>query len=143
MQKTWVIVAESSRARFFSIVNRISPLAEIEDMINAASRFHDKDLTSDLPGRTFDSAGQNRHAMEPHTEPKKQEMIVFAQKVGERIQAARKAGDFDELVLISSPGFLGLLRQTLDDVTKKHITKTINKNLAQKTEAEIRGYLFE
>ncbi|MGR9105796.1 MAG: host attachment protein [Gammaproteobacteria bacterium] len=142
MSKLWVVVAESSRARIFSVVNRISPLAEIDDLVNPAARSHDRDLTSDTPGRSFDSAGLGRHAMEPATDPKKNEVIVFARKIGERLGSARKAGEFDELILICSPEFLGLLRQNLDDVLKKHVTKTINKNLIHKDEAQIREYLF-
>lgn len=142
MSTIWVVVAESSRARIFSVVNRISPLSEVEDMINAAARSHERDLTSDLPGRSFDSGGQGRHAMESHVDPKKNEVMVFARKVGERLEAARKTGQFDELYIISSPEFLGILRQNLDDVTKKHVTRTINKNLVQKDEAQIREYLF-
>jgi protein required for attachment to host cells len=142
MSKLWVVVAESSRARFFSVVNRISPLNEIDDMVNPAARIHDRDLTSDLPGRTFDPAGIGRHSIEPSVDPKKNEVIVFAKKVSERLGSARKAGQFDELILICSPEFLGLLRQNLDDVLKKHVTRTINKNLVQKDEAQIREYLY-
>ena len=142
MSKLWVVVAESSRARIFSVVNRISPLNEIDDMLNPAARSHDRDLTSDLPGRTFDSAGVGRHSMEPSVDPKKNEIAVFAKKVSERLGSARKAGEFDELILICSPEFLGLLRQNFDDVLKKHVTRTINKNLVHKDEAQIREYLF-
>ncbi len=142
MSKLWVVVAESSRARIFSVVNRISPLNEIDDMVNPAARSHDRDLTSDLPGRSFDSTGHGRHSIEPSVDPKKNEVIVFARKVSERLGSARKAGQFDELILICSPEFLGLLRQNLDDVLKKHVTRTINKNLVQKDEAQIREYLF-
>ncbi len=142
MSKLWVVVAESSRARIFSVVNWVSPLIEIDDLVNPAARFHDRDLTSDLPGRSFDSAGQGRHSMEPSADPKKNEVAVFARKISERLGSARKAGEFDELILICSPEFLGLLRRNLDDVLKKHVTRTINKNLVQKDEAQIREYLF-
>lgn len=142
MKKKWVVVAESSRARFFSVESRTSPLKEIEDMVNPGARLQGQDLTADGFGRTFDSNGQGRHAMEPRTEPKKQEAINFAHNVSERLENARRTGDYNDLVLIASPGFLGMLREHLGEVTQKHISKTINKNLINKTEAEIRGYLF-
>lgn len=143
MKKKWIVVAESSRARIFSVEGRSRPLKEIDDMVNDASRAHDLDLASDTTGRTFDSNGLGgRHAMEPRLEPKQVEALHFAHDVCERIDHARKAGDCNDLVLVSSPGFLGLLKQTLDAVTKKHVSKTINKNLIHKTEAEIRNYVF-
>ena len=144
MKKKWVVVAESSRARIFDVVSRTEPMKEIDDLVNVASREHDRDLTSDVPGRAFDTNGLGgRHSMEPHTDPKKQEIAQFAQFVGDRIEKARRVGDCNELVLISSPEFLGLLRQKLDGETQKHISKTINKNLIQKSEAEIRAYMYQ
>ena len=144
MKKKWIVVAESSRARIFSVESRTAPLKEIDDMVNEASRLHTDELVSDVPGRTFDSHGQGgRHAMEPRVEPKKLETIHFAHDLSERLENARRVGDYNDLVLISSPGFLGMLKQNLGNVTQKHISKTINKNLIHKSEAEIRDYLFQ
>lgn len=142
MTKLWVVVAESSRARFFSVVNWLSPLIEIDDLLNPAARIHDRDLTSDLPGRSHDGSGLGRHAMDSSTDPKKNETLVFAKEIRDRLDVARKAGKFDELILICSPEFLGILRRNLDEVLKKHVTRTINKNLVLKDEAQIRKYLF-
>lgn len=143
MKKKWIVVAESSRARIFSVVNRSSPLMEVEDLVNEASRMDDLELVSDQPGRSFDSNGAGgRHAMEPRLEPKKVETLHFAHDVCDRIDQARKKGDCNDLVIISSPGFLGLMKQTLGAVTQKHISQTINKNLIHKSEAEIRNYVF-
>ncbi|WP_438971852.1 host attachment protein [Methylophaga sp.] len=143
MKKKWIVVAESSRARIFSVESRTTPLKEVDDMVNVASRFKDEELVTDEPGRSFDSHGQGgRHAMEPRTEPKETEVMHFAHDLGERLENARRVGDYNDLVLISSPGFLGVLKQSLGNVTQKHISQTINKNLVQKSEAEIRDYLF-
>jgi protein required for attachment to host cells len=144
MKKKWIVVAESSRARIFSVESRSTPLKEVEDMVHVASRLHDQDLVTDMPGRSFDSHGSvGRHAMESKTEPKKAEVMHFAHDVSERLENARRVGDYNDLVLISSPGFLGMLKQTLGNVTQKHISQTINKNLIHKSEAEIRHYLFQ
>lgn len=143
MKKKWVVVAESSRARIFAVESRASPLREVDDMVNTASRLNGHELVSDDVGRTFDSHGQGgRHAMEPRTEPKETEVMHFAHDLGERLESARRVGDYNDLVLISSPGFLGKLKQHLGTVTQKQISQTINKNLIHKTESEIRNYLF-
>ncbi len=144
MKKKWVVVAESSRARIFSVESRTSPLKEVDDLINSASRLKGEELMSDDAGRSFDSHGQGgRHAMEPRTEPKETEVQHFAHDVGERLENARRVGDYNDLVIISSPGFLGKPKQSLGSVTQKHISQTINKNLIHKSEAEIRDYLFQ
>lgn len=137
MKKKWIVVAESNRARIYSVESRTSPLKEIDEIVNHASH-EDEPLNGQLEGN-----GQGgRHPMEPRIEPKKLEMVHFAHDVSERLENARRVGDYNDLVLISSPGFLGMLKQNLGTVTQKHISQTINKNLIHKSEAEIRDYLF-
>jgi protein required for attachment to host cells len=45
-------------------------------------------------------------------------------------------------VLIAPPAFLGLLRQNLSAATEKHLVKSIDKNLVQMSEREIRAYVM-
>lgn len=142
MRKTWVLTAESSRARIFAVENRIRPLQELEGLTNPDGRAKGLDIYSDRPGRTFDSGGPGRHAMSAPMDPKQQETINFAKRIGERLERARTSGEFDELVLIAAPEFLGILRQHLSSHTMKLVNKTINKNLVQESEAIIREQLY-
>lgn len=141
--KTWVVTAESSRARIFTVENRISPLHEVEDISHAEGREREQDIISDRPGRAFDSAGEGRHAMERQVDPKRHEAELFAKRIDERLELARAKGEFEQLVLIAAPEFLGILRKHLSDDTEKLVSRTIDKNLVQKTEAEIRQYVFQ
>lgn len=143
MTKTWVVTAESSRAKIFAVENRISPLREVDDMAHDEGRERDQDMVSDRPGRAFDSTGEHRHAMERQVDPKRHEVELFAKRVADRLDQARTKGDCDQIVLIAAPEFLGVLRQQLNANTAKLVSKTIDKNLVQKTEAELRRYLFE
>jgi protein required for attachment to host cells len=142
MSKTWVVTAESSRARIFAIEKRISPLREIEDMANPLGRAQEQAIDSDRPGRAFDSAGEGRHAMERQVDARHHEAILFAKRIAERLDHARTQSQCDELILIAPPEFLGMLRQQLNAQTTKLVTRTIDKNLVQKDEADIRAYLF-
>ena len=142
MKKTWVVAAESGQARIFLLENRVAPLKDIDELSNPVARAHERDLISDRPGRAFDSGGQGRHSMEPQIDPKQQEAIAFAKKINERLEQGRTKGDFEELILIAPPEFLGILRHNINGNTTKHVTKTIAKRLVQKDETEIREYLF-
>jgi protein required for attachment to host cells len=92
-------------------------LQEVEDLVHGAARTRARDLSADRPGRSFDSHGQGRHAMEPETDAKRHEAEVFAKQVADRIERARIEDEFDELVLIAAPEFLGLLRKSLSTTT--------------------------
>ena len=137
-----VIVAESSRARIFEMENPSIPLKEIRDMVHPESRAHVQELTSDLPGRSFDSHGQGRHAMETSVDAKEQESIQFAEQLAALINSEYIERKTDRIYIAAAPHFLGLLRKKLDNETKRHIVRQINKNLVTMNEEEIREHLF-
>lgn len=141
MKKTWVVVADSSRAKIYQIDGARGPLEEVEALVHPEARVHDQQLTSDLPGRTFDSNGQGRHAMEPPTTPKENEAMVFAREVCNRVKAARVSGEAESFIIAAAPSFLGLIRNTLDAATKARVTMEIDKNLVRMKPDEIRSHL--
>lgn len=129
MNSLWIVVAESARARIFAVPETGRRLHEITDLSHPESRLHDTELSSDLPGRTFDSHGQGRHGMEQATGPKEQHALAFAAEIARHLERGRHEGSFDSLVLIAPPGFLGLLRSELDKVTRRAVIGELDKNL--------------
>ncbi len=136
MSETWVVVADSSKARFFLVDNR--NLVEKETLEHPEGRMHEQELTSDLPGKAFDSGGQGRHAMGSSVEPKKQEMIKFVKNIVDHLELARAKSSLAKLYLIAPPAFLGELREQLSSPLKKIVQGEIDKNLVAQQPAEIR-----
>jgi protein required for attachment to host cells len=143
MVKTWVLVADSCRARIFVADAATGPLREVETLAHPEGRLHEQHMTSDRPGRTFDRYGQGRHAMSAGNEPKHQEAIGFAKRVSAHIEERRKEGAFDRLVIVAAPAFLGLLRQEFSDPTTGMLALEINKDLTQLNAEQIRAHLPE
>lgn len=142
MSRVWVVAADAGRARIFETHTPMGSLREIEDLVHSTARAHARDLTSDRPGRSFDSRGQGRHAMEPQTDAKRHEAELFAKQVAERIERARMQDEFDELVLIAAPEFLGMLRKSLSPTADALVTKEVDKSVADLSAPEIREYLL-
>lgn len=143
MYKTWIIAAESSHARFFSVPSKKEPLQELPDMLNPAGKTHESELTSDLPGRTVTGGPSGiKHAMETHNNPKEQATIGFAKQIADKIDTARARGELEQIILVSPPKFLGLLRDNLSDQAKKMVIQSLDKNLVNQNEADIRKHLF-
>ncbi len=140
---TWVVVADASRARIFSAEGASGPLTEIEDMVHPESRLHEREMASDEPGTTFDRGGQGQHGMGNAVDPKQQEATRFAKEVCEELDSARQAGKYDRLYVIAAPAFLGVIRDTMHDATKKLVAAEVDKNLAAHEVAEIRAHLPE
>jgi protein required for attachment to host cells len=143
MDKTWVLVAESSRARIFTVDTPSAPLVEAETLVHTEARLHERDMTSDLPGHDSNHSGAGRHGYQDETAPKEQELINFARQVASRLEAARTGGELQRLIIIAAPAFLGTLRDQLSEQTGKLVTLEIAKNLAQQTPEDIRSHLPE
>lgn len=143
MKKTWVVVAESSRARIFLAESRVKPMRELEGLAHPESRARVLDINADNAGRAFDSAGQGRHAMENEVDPKKHEAEMFAKEIAEHLDKARAKGEFEELIIVAAPEFLGLLRKHVNPVTAKQVAKTVSKNLVRESEEVIRKAAIE
>lgn len=143
MARTWVLAANSSHAQVFSAEKTTGPLDEVAEFDHPEARVHEQELTSDLPGRAFDSGGEGRHAMGQPVEPKRQEAINFAIKLTDFLEAARIEGKFQKLYIIAAPAFLGLLRERFSSALTAMVAQEINKNLVNLRAREIRGYLPE
>lgn len=145
MPKTWILVADSSRARLFMADTASSPLVELETYTHPASRQHEQEITSDLPGKQKGRGlnGSAAHAMTQETDPKHQEAINFSREVAHNLNKAHSKNRFRQLIIVAAPNFLGLLRDNLSDSTRRSLTLQLDKNLTQKNPEEIRKHLPE
>ena len=142
MSKHWVMVADKSKARIFTIADPRGALLDEVVLEHPQAREREQTLTSDRPGRSFDSKGQGRHAMGTSVEPDQQETIRFAKQIADHVQAAHNEGRCDRLLLVAGPPLLGLLREPLNTLTGLRVSE-IEKNLGQYDAREIRKHLPE
>lgn len=139
MENIWVVVAESGHARLFHRNKKYSPLEELEDRVHPESRLHVKDLVNDRQGRTFNRHNPGRHAKEEPTNPKRYEANEFAHEIAEVLETGRNHGDYDNLILVADPSFLGLLRSAMSKETQSKVVKEIHKNIVRKRPEEIQA----
>ena len=110
-------------------------------MVAPEHRLREADLTSDRAGRTFDSSGRGRHALEPPHKARDHATDDFARRLAEHVEDARIAGYIDKLVLIAAPRFLGQLRSRLSEKALALVVHSIDKELTTATRDEVAGYL--
>ncbi len=142
MKLTWILVADSTRARIFTADTPSSPLEEIEDFSHAEGRLHDREITSDLPGR-IKSVGGGGHAFEQPTDPKKHEADNFSHHVAQFLEDAHNTNRFEQLLIVAPPTFLGLLRNQLPEPIKRLVCFELDKEITRQSAAEIRQHLPE
>lgn len=141
MAGTWILVAESSRAKLYKADNRKSPISEVESLDNLAGRLHEGDLVSDRSGSDGGSIGQGRHVLDDKTSAREQEHIGFAKKLAARLDTGRNEGAFSRLVLAAPPSFLGLLRDNLSKEVMAMVYTQVDKNLVQQPAEVLREYM--
>lgn len=141
MEMIWVLVADKSKAKLYKMKGRVGELTLDHEWSHPASRQHEQELTSDLPGRAFDSVGDGRHAMSQEVDPKDHEAEVFAQELITEMEKGATSGRFSRFYLIASPQFLGLLRKKMGSSLKELVVDEVAKNLTAMDASEIREYL--
>lgn len=139
MTATWILIADSSRARLFTVDNARAPLQEIESFSHPECRARTQDLISDKQGRSRD----NLRNLDPDIEPKRQEAILFGKQLTEHLKDGRQKGLFKKLYIAAAPSFLGILRDKLDPQTAQLVVEEVNKDLTQLNPTEIRRHLPE
>jgi protein required for attachment to host cells len=142
MPNTWVVVADSGSARIFGAKSPVEPLEELVDFTHPEALVSGRRLVSDRAGRTTDSHGRS-HSFESEDSPREHEARTFARLLGHEICLARARGDFDHLLLVAPPRFLGSLRSSLDAETRKRIDGELASDFVGLSAQEIRARLAE
>jgi len=130
MTNTWVVTADASRARIFSVQGKEHHLREIADLLNPEGRASERELTSDAQGR-YSGRGER---MQGHSAGETSAVghlnEAFSREVGRYLEKARAEHQFDRLVLVAPPRFLGLLRQSLSEGVQRAVTEELGKDLS-------------
>ncbi len=89
MSTTWILVADSSRARLFAVNAGDPAIAEIGDFTNPDGRASGRELSSERPPRTHDRFGAHRHAIEPRTSEHDKAVERFARELDDVLERGR------------------------------------------------------
>ncbi len=146
---TRIVVADQGEARFYDRTRVGGALRAAGSLENPAAHLHDRDIKSDRQGRIFSrvrTAGQRRgtvarHAAGGERSPRKRAAQLFARRIARELSAASRAGDFDGLVLVAGPAFLGLLRAALPKRLKSAVVAEVAKDLAHLPKTALQSHL--
>ncbi len=129
--RTWIVVADGSRAQIFLNEGPGTGLVPALNHALVADNRSSGDISSDRPGRTFDSAGAGRHAMPPSTDPHRHAQLSFAHDVAGVLEENRHKQAYVSLFIVAAPKMLGDLRAALGGQTKKLIKGEHAKDLTK------------
>lgn len=145
MTTTWIMVAHEAGARVFESRGLGKGLELVETIEHPKGRERDRDVDSDRPGRSFrkNSGDPRRAAMSRSEDPHDRVVSDFARVLAAKLQHARAENQYERLVLVAPPRFLGLLRSSIDRPTAQLVVGSVDKNLASSNEAELIEHLAD
>jgi len=125
---TWIIAADSSRARVLQVADREHKLLEVADLqTDSEPRFNGR---TGGPSSDRETTGAVEHSVE-----------VFAREIGQYLEKARNQHRFDRLHLVAPPKFLGALRKELGKEVEKLVAQEVPKDLSWFSTRELERYL--
>lgn len=128
---TWIVAADSSRARVFEIIYPDRRLREIEEFIHPRGRARNREINAEPDGRFFSKGGGPASHSTGHKEtPVDHENELFSKMLARHLDKARVQHRYDKLYLIAPPEFLGLMRENLSKEVRKLTAEEINKDLS-------------
>lgn len=139
--KTWIIVADGARAQIFLNNGPGTGLKSALPQALVADNRPSGEIASDRSGRSFDSAGQGRHAMEQSSDPHEHQQTVFALEIAKLLDQKRNAKAYDQIIIIAAPKMLGTIRKALSKATSQLVTGEINKDLTKISIDDLSGHV--
>jgi protein required for attachment to host cells len=73
--------------------------------------------------------GGARHAVGGENDPRQQEAVRFARRIARRLDDARRRDEFEELIVVAGPPFLGLVRSEMSRPTRERVVHEVRKDL--------------
>jgi len=134
---TWFLVADGARARIVTRPEGADHYAIVyaEDALAAHAR--SRELGSDRPGRSQESAYSAHHALAPRSDLHRLEESKFIRNLVAHLNRESARGSFDRLVLFAAPRCLAQLRSGLDAATAKKLGGEHAKDLTKVPLAEL------
>lgn len=141
MAKTWILVANACQARIYCRNGIKQELALVTEMRHPESRMKNSELVSDRAGAMPGTGSGQGASRVSQSDPKQNEALHFAQELAQTLNQGRCSQQFERIILVAPPTFMGLLGEKIDAQTAKFVTDKLGKDYTQSTEKELVAFL--
>ena len=139
--RTWILVADSARARVVAWNGPDQAVTQVDGFDLRAPHLKSSDVSSDRPGHIQESAGEVRHAHQPHSDPVRVSEKRFAKRVTAELMEHFEAKAFDRLILVAGPTMLGDLRDEIPKPLQAIVRSELAKDLTHQTNETLKETL--
>ena len=135
--RTWYVVTDGGHARFLRKQDGYDTFDTLRVFAAEDSHLHTHELGLDRPGRTHESVGATRHAIQPRQDLHEAAKKDFVDEVAKALNAANALNEFDGLILVAPAHALNELNHALDAPTKLKIKSQLQKDLTKVPNADL------
>jgi protein required for attachment to host cells len=128
---TWVVVADHQHGHAYQNDGPNRGLQPVDGFSFDTHLHPDREIVSDRPARVFSGAGGTPHAVEPKTDPHREEGERFVARMSAALASAYDRGAFQRLLLIAPPRALGEFRTHLAGKVREKIVAEIDRDLTR------------
>jgi protein required for attachment to host cells len=129
MSRYRILVADQAEAIFYDAPTLGTRPKEVARISDPLAHLHDREFATERPGRTHESQGNMRHSIQREDTPRRAEAVRFARRIARKLDDARRKDEFEQLVVVAGPPFLGLVREELSRPTRARVAREIRKDL--------------
>lgn len=140
MKKTWILIANATRARVLERRATDRALLELADFVYPAKNLVDEAAGGDLTGAAGKGHGRTGHAgtqFEPHIEVKDKARVNFARQLADYLNQGVTEQRCQALMLIASSPMLGDLKPLLSSAAAGMLQQAVASDLTRYQHAEL------
>lgn len=148
--KTWVAVVNRCEARLFEVddtkqKNNVRPknkLKLVKKIENPRGRLRNGEIDADRPGFSRNSFAYSGTRLSKSQEPTQRVAEMFAKNISEELDKALNDHQYDDLILVVEPHFLGMVRTELSKKTAGTISTTLHKDLVNVPDHQLQDFIW-
>ena len=141
MSRIRIVVADQAEAIFYDLSSLKARPTEVARISDPAAHLHDRDFSSDRPGRSYESVGGARHAIARENEPRRREAVKFAKEIAGRLDQDRRKKEYEQLIVVAAAPFRSLMRTEFSTDTTACIVHEVPKDLVHSPVEVLREHL--
>jgi protein required for attachment to host cells len=132
----WIAIADGEHARFVKPDDN-NVLHTVQALDSVSAHLRSRELGSDRPGRSVESATSAHHAVGQRHDLHEMEKEKFARLVADELNAATARDEFDELLLVAPAHVMHELREALGQAAVSRLVGTLDKDLVKTPDHEL------
>ena len=134
---TWIVITDGARSRILLNTGPGKGIEEVDGTDIRSPHLKSREIESDKPGRSYESADGSRHAYQATTDPAEKNEADFLKKLSKFLDRSLAEEKYERIIIAADPKSLGRIRGFLTKAVKDQLVGDLAKDLTKISNADI------